>query len=86
MPIRPKAECCQRFKLISGQSFSQSKSLGVRSTMAFFAEFDQSASSRSVFTPRELQQSASRSGAHVRVFLRGTGDIGAIFATVLGAN
>jgi hypothetical protein len=42
MPIRPKAECCQRFKLTSGRKFSQPNLVtGSQSTMAFFAEFNQ---------------------------------------------
>ncbi len=30
MAIRPKAECCERFKLISGQGFSQSVTAGTQ--------------------------------------------------------
>jgi hypothetical protein len=30
MAIRPKAECCERFKLISGQGFSQFAAAGTQ--------------------------------------------------------
>jgi hypothetical protein len=30
MAIRPKAECCERLKLISGQGFSQSVAAGTQ--------------------------------------------------------